>query len=873
MKIREERRSKPTLAVAAVLFAMALVTAALADTVKVADAAGRTVLVVEKADRSPIMDLAAQEVQRYVYLRTGQLLPIADRLPTQGDAILFKQDGTLDKQQYQLKTTTSGDTPSRKLLRISGGSDIAVLYGAYHLAEKLGVRFYLHGDVVPDEKIDFSLPELDEVAQPLFEIRGIQPFHDFAEGPDWWTADDYKAYCSQLAKLRMNFMGLHCYPEDEEVLSIEPTVWIGLPEDVNPDGTVRFSYPCTWTSVSRGGIAAFYAPTKTSEFAAGAAMLFADDDFGSPVTEGYRSPKSVEECNVVFNRAGHFFNDIFTHGRTLGIKFCMGTETPLIIPKSVQARIREKGLDPQSPEVIRKLYEGMFRRIALAYPLDYYWLWTPESWTWEGVEPATIDATVNDIKLAMQGLEKAGKPFGFATCGWVLGPPQDRSLFDTMLPKDVAISCINRIVGFEFVEPSFLDVKERPKWAIPWLEDDQAMTIPQLWAGRMRRDAADAHAYGCTGLLGLHWRTKVLSPNISALAQAGWDQKSWNPEFGEDTVSPTRSRDLPVDDFYADWAEAQFGPKVGKQMGELFVSLDGGTNLPRPATWVKGPGDIIVNEKDWSLVKPDYAFVEKMAAMRDQVTGKGNLARFDYWLNNFRYLQAVAQTGCQRGRLDQIVSRMDAEENPEEKKRLASEEALPARIELARCWERMMGYLLQTVSTPGEMGTVANLEQHVRRYQEVVFLNLHDTTLADARLATSPGDKPFEGVLRRSSHHVPTKRSQINEDEQLTIKVIVLDRHSPKSVALFYRPMGKGEYSQIEATHVGRGVYTVTLPKAIWPAIEYYIEAMTSDDQQLVWPPTAPTPKPSSLRENNQTGMPIDSRFNNAVSKGLQNHA
>ena len=74
----------------------------------------------------------------------------------------------LGKQQYQLKTTKSSDTQSHKLLRITGGSDLAVLYGAYRLAEELGIRFYLHGDIVPDEKIDFSLPELDEVARTSF---------------------------------------------------------------------------------------------------------------------------------------------------------------------------------------------------------------------------------------------------------------------------------------------------------------------------------------------------------------------------------------------------------------------------------------------------------------------------------------------------------------------------------------------------------------------------------------------------------------------------------------------------------------------------------------------------------------------------------
>ena len=95
--------------------------------------------------------LAAKEIRRYVYLRTGELLPIA----TENGTIVLQVDTTLQPQQYRLKS-------DGKTLTISGGSDVGVLYGAYAFAEKLGVRFYLHGDVIPDEKIPFALPVLDE---------------------------------------------------------------------------------------------------------------------------------------------------------------------------------------------------------------------------------------------------------------------------------------------------------------------------------------------------------------------------------------------------------------------------------------------------------------------------------------------------------------------------------------------------------------------------------------------------------------------------------------------------------------------------------------------------------------------------------------
>ena len=48
-----------------------------------------------------------------------------------------------------------------------------------------------------------------DLSPPLFALRGIQPFHDFPEGPDWWNRDQYLAMIGQLPKLRMNFFGLH----------------------------------------------------------------------------------------------------------------------------------------------------------------------------------------------------------------------------------------------------------------------------------------------------------------------------------------------------------------------------------------------------------------------------------------------------------------------------------------------------------------------------------------------------------------------------------------------------------------------------------------------------------------------------------------
>jgi len=250
--------------------------------------------------------LAALEVRRYLYLRTGELLPVGSSLPDDRDAIVIGtwqrfEDGwlaespltehkaglserasRLGEQGYLLWTADHG---TRQVLFVVGKSDPAVLYAAYRLAECYGVRFYLEGDVVPDRCLAWSLAQLDEVRNPLFALRGIQPFHDFPEGPDWWGREEYKAILAQLPKLGMNFIGLHCYPEGG--VGPEPLVWIGLPQDIGEGPHVQFSYPARHFLSSNVTGAWGYHPMKTSDYSFGADQLFEADDFGADYMQGY----------------------------------------------------------------------------------------------------------------------------------------------------------------------------------------------------------------------------------------------------------------------------------------------------------------------------------------------------------------------------------------------------------------------------------------------------------------------------------------------------------------------------------------------------------------------------------------------------------
>lgn len=1087
--------------------------------------------VIVRADSAPArVRLGALEVRRYVYLRTGALLAISSE-EAPGDAIVVAvQDAPeaqpvlasmpadfqpLGPQDFLLRTIVE---PGARCVYLVGGSDIAVLYAAYRFAEVLGVRFYLHGDEMPDVRASLALPELDEVRRPLFELRGIQPFHDFPEGPDWWNPEDYQSIIAQLPKLRMNFFGLHTYPEDRP--NAEPAVWIGAPGDVNADGSVAFAYPASWYNtllpVNWG-----LQPKKTSQYACGAAALYDRDDYGSDVMrELTPRPEKQKDMLKLFARVGDQFADAFTLARALGVKTCMGTETPLVVPRLVAQRmdtanprlrpdngkpatftapiegteddplyqsvrydldayradvpngvykvtlhfvepayetagarvfgvniegkpaiesldvfatagkntavvrtfenieVADGRLDIEfvrqvefpciaavavegagvaykvnccgpayqdylgedaaalTPEQIAALYEGMFTRIMRTHPLDYYWFWTPENWTWEGVTEEQVERTKRDILGAYDVAKKLNTPFQLATCGWVLGPQFDRSYLGKVLPPDMAVSCINRQVGHDPVEPGFAQVQGRGKWAIPWLEDDPAMTSPQLWVGRMRRDARDALAYGCNGLMGIHWRTRILGPNVAALAQAAWDQSSWSG--GADTGGPVggaavtsrkryiadteadavyrcaregmdayrfpvangaynvtlqfcevnvrkegqrvftvriegapvaehldlykqagrfRAYDLnfeniavadgalnidftaekgkalisgivitgpetairvncggeavgdyaadpapiathlPAADFYQDWAAVSFGPEVAEAAARIFSAVDG--RLPRPSNWIGGPGGYTPDEKPWAEQQADYAFVDEFAALRANVTGTANLERFDYWMNTLLYLRATAEMRCHWNTFAKALKKAKAEQDPERAKRFAWEVVLPARVTLVRAVERVYQYLLATASTPGELGTIANLEQHT-------FLAMLEAPAAE--LETLLGE-PLPARARLSCTYdgaprlvVLTKRTALDPGETFLAKALLLDNTPALDGALHWRPLGQSEFKAEPIVRAGRNAFAARIAADQVPAdgFEYYLEATTAGGQTVRWPVTAP---------------------------------
>lgn len=782
--------------------------------------------------------LAAKELQRYLYVRMGELpilknlersqplpsqcilLSTKDQLKSSRVTVPIKYD-SLNEQDYQLVSLQDNR------LVILGGSEIAVLYGAYQFLETTGIGFRLDKDIIPDITIHhIRLSGFHQPAyRPAFALRGIQPFHDFPEGPDWWSDDDYKAVIVQMAKLKMNFIGFHTYPEGGP--QAEPIVWIGTNDKFNANGTVKASYPNGHFSTADNSWG--YIPMKTSAYHFGAANLFETDVFGTEYMKNNSPwPHSDQENRQHFNEVGKWLNSSFSLAGKLGIKTCIGTETPLTIPKQLQDSIRANHKDPASDSVKAAIYEGIFSRIKACHTLDYYWFWTPENWTWEGEKQGAVEATEKDLLLAVQVAKKLNCSFTLGTCGWVLGPSRNRTEFDRLLPKDMPFAVINREVGFAPVEPSFKNIKGRPTWQISWLEDDPALTTPQFWAGRVLKDAADAYKYGCSGMMGIHWRTENLSPALLALSKAGWEANKY------DTSLTTDGRDYPADDLYQEWAKTEFGSEIGDQAAGIFKNLDGVADwnpddihmiarFPRSSDWIDGPGGIKNNVESWEKVQKKYAFVNAFEKLRHLVRGVGNTERYEYWLNTFYYARSQGRLGCILGALDTLA------------RKLKTETMIQARIHFGQdmkryrshaidIWGQMMKYLLQTVNTTGAMGTIVNLEEHSLGLLKLLIQ--HDSllnTILDKPLPTLNLPQKYQGKSRLV---VTTKRTLLLKGEDLNLKIRVLSSDVVTAATIHWKPLAKRQFKNKSIGHLSRGIYAIHLSAAEFhnEDFEYYIE-------------------------------------------------
>ena len=294
------------------------------------------------------------------------------------------------------------------------------------------------------------------------------------------------------------------------------------------------------------------------------------------------------------------------------------------------------------------------------------------------------------------------------------------------------------------------------------------------------------------------------------------------------TTSAPPKRILPKDknswwgDYYKRWAITQFGPEVGAEAGAIFASLDrAGLNksggLPGINHWeteseVDGssPAAIRPNEEEsWETAKKDYAFVEKLEALRPMVVGKGNQERFDYFLKTFQVMRLMGEFGIIRYRFESFMH--------EDR----YTEALVARTKMARLWEKMMRLHLEKVTNASDLGEIISLE--ILNWHQLVVLKWDkqlEHGLGEPIPDSANPSLVYEGAPRI---RVLGTETHINMGQPLKLSVITLGT-GDKPPVLKVRPLGRRAWQEVPVDHKARRVYSAVISPQV-EDFEYYFES------------------------------------------------
>ena len=274
---------------------------------------------------------------------------------------------------------------------------------------------------------------------------------------------------------------------------------------------------------------------------------------------------------------------------------------------------------------------------------------------------------------------------------------------------------------------------------------------------------------------------------IAALSQAGWTIDNSQGGIGDIRRDCKKS----ADGFWNNWGRKMFGGDVGCAAGRMMRQFDG-THADMATLYSAG----IANER----VMQFFAPLKKFGVVTSRYPRRGNLERFDYWLNMIRATSLRLKTWLVAQRLADSVRDASKITDAVARRAFTRKQILPLRIGVARGYGQMIATLVDCAKSPGEVGVISHFE----------FL-IHDQLVSsqDALIQQLLGETlPPETAVRtkycgRPRIFVPARCTQMNPSEPHEIRAFVLSAAECNEVALFWRQLGSGTFQKVIAMHGG----------------------------------------------------------------------
>lgn len=715
----------------------------------------------------------------------ARLFPAAPISDTGAIELAIQAERADSNFEYQIRRTPKGaalvaNTPQR------------LLYAVYDFLERQGVLFGIDGESYPFEPpTAVILPVADQpwIGQPSFAVRGLLPWPDFLNCVTVFNDEDFRAYFESMVRMRFNTFGMHVYAQGLQ--------WAESYLNFEFAGAGHLSFLDSSAS-NRWG----YLPQRTSRYGMGAAQFYDSETFGSDATRlGRDNWEIADRTRELLGKSLHY-------AHSLGLSTGLGFE-PYQIPDEIQRALPPEARQPGGRSGTRlnvesvtakKVLEARLGQLLEAYPeLDHIWLWEDEGMNWESRRTGQPLSTTPFLQ-AHDFLRRHAPNKRLVLSGWG-GVARHFEYFHQKMPGDVVFSCLSDSLGWDPIHEVFGKMEGRQKWPIPWLEDDPGMWLPQFHAHRFQRDLTLAEQYGCQGMIGIHWRHRIVDPTATYMARRSWDK----------TLTP--------DEHYKHYARTQAVSMRATLLSATLNVVDrDGTILSTGTPEIKD-GHVVTHEFSgdynegftfWNDYEPDPKIVASqklvaaaLAAIVREAPNAEERERAGYLAGHLQFLVPYTGAWTLAHRIDAALKAKDGGA------------ATKLWLQLAPEVRKAMLAFQAIVATRNDLGTLASLQN------KFVRLALYRLPLSIQELL---GEMPPEIEAARQAALapepdeaprliVPTRPTMLGPKDSVRLMAIVTGSAAPTAVTLHTR--GAAGWTTVPMNLMGRRTYQAQLTGGI----------------------------------------------------------
>ena len=744
-----------------------------------------------------------------------------------------------NSEAYEISQPSGSRKGSR--VHLTGATPQAVLYAVFDFLERQGAFFGLDGEVYPLDHPPFlSLPPAGHAwrAQPRFGTRGLLPWPNFLNGVTVYNREDWRAYLEAMVRMRFNTLGVHVFSSEdhgaESFLSFEYA------------GAGHTAYTDTTATNRRA-----YLPERTSRYGMGGANFFAGEVFGSEATTQARNCWEAEEF------AQRLWGETYQYAKQLGIRTGVGFE-PYRIPDEIyhatppEARVETNSktpgprIDPESVAA-KDILEVRLANLLETYPtVDHVWLWEYEAMNWAS-QKGDVPLSVTPFKQAYDFLKRHAPDKRMVVAGWG-GVVRHFEYFHKTLPEDVVFSSLTDNMGMDPLSEQYAKLEGRERWPIPWLEDDAAMWLPQFHVVRFVRDMDLAEEYGCQGMIGIHWRNRIV--DVDAGFQSGY---SW-----DGGLTPTR--------FFQHFSSAQARAPRAAPLAKILEDTDRDRLIL--CSWTgqiknghseihEYSGDYNEGFQFWNNYEPPESVKRSQAdvarqlrALTDAASSPAELERLNYLTRFVEFLTPYAESWSLAQKLHlrlQQASELKKQNKAGEARQLILAEGVPLWLQLAPKVREVFTNYQEIVSTRNDLGQLASMHN---KYERLALFRLRASM--KEFLGQLPAEVERSFVESRTDDgnaapraFVPTRPTVLRKGEHVRISMVVPGPAKVVRATLFTRSQEAQAWSSSVMKLDQRRTYVGELRwrETAGPLLDYYVvaEAEAGGSKKILRsPPEAP---------------------------------